>query len=542
MMHRSGQKRRRVRHHLCVVAFMAFVVTGGVAGAASEAPMVQTPYGLVLGRSAAGVDSFKGIPYAVPPSGALRWRPPQPLPETSESTRIDAGAFGPACPQIARMGARNIPTSENCLSLNIWRPSERRGGPLPVMVWVHGGAFIGGSSAEPLYDGTRLAQKGVIVVSFNYRLGRLGFFAHPALAAVRPKGEAQANYGFMDQIAALGWVRDNIGRFGGDPAQVTLFGQSAGGASVNFLTIMPSARGLFARAISQSGFPRWAGRELTQGTASAEAIGVEYAHRHGIDGVSAMQADALRALPVSALTEDDPPEDIDRSTPMPIVDGQLLAAPLPTLLAQGKMLPVPLILGGTSCDASVYGPDALALFTFASPADPTFKRLYPGPLQAAVRAAQTDRIETEPVRFQAQAWAAAGLPVWVYDFDHGGAGKGWQSDGCRGAAHASELPYVFGNLRTRYTSQSDDGGQGITPVAAAVRQDRRLSEQMMAYWVSFAQKGVPDAAGIAPVWPLYVPLSGPVLEFGPHDLSVMTYFREAQLDWIASKLSGLAVW
>lgn len=269
---------------------------------------------------------------------------------------------------------------------------------------------------------------------------------------------------------------------------------------------------------------------------------MEYAHRHGIDGVSAMQADALRALPVSALTEDDPPEDIDRTTPMPIVDGQLLAAPLPTLLAQGKMLPVPLILGGTSCDASVYGSDALALFTFASPADPTFKRLYPGPLQAAVRAAQTDRIETEPVRFQAQAWAAAGLPVWVYDFDHGGAGKGWQSDGCRGAAHASELPYVFGNLRTRYTNQSDDGGQGITPVAAAVRQDRRLSEQMMAYWVSFAQKGVPDAAGIAPVWPLYVPLSGPVLEFGPHDLSVMTYFREAQLDWIASKLSGLAVW
>nr|WP_252349788.1 carboxylesterase family protein [Acidomonas methanolica] len=524
----------RCLHGLCCYGERGWRGTRGAHGA--------DPLWSGAGSSASGVDSFKGIPYATPPIGALRWRPPQPLPVTGEPARIDAGAFGPACPQIARMAVRDIPTSENCLSLNIWRPSERRGESLPVMIWVHGGAFIGGSSAEALYDGTRLAQKGVTVVSFNYRLGRLGFFTHPALTAARPKGEAQANYGFMDQIAALGWVRDNIARFGGDPEQVTLFGQSAGGASVNFLTVMQSARGLFARAISQSGFSRWAGRALTQGTASAEAIGVEYAHPHGIDGVSARQADALRALPVSALTEDDSPEDIDRTTPMPIVDGQLLTAPLPTLLAQGKMLPVPLILGGTSCDASVYGPDALALFTFASPVDPAFKRLYPGPLQTAVREAQTDRIETEPVRFQARAWAAAGLPVWVYDFDHGGAGKGWQSDGCRGAAHASELPYVFGNLHTGYTNQSDDGTQGSTPVATAVGQDRTLSEQMMAYWVSFAQKGVPDAAGMAPVWPRYVLLSGPVLEFGPHDLSVMTYFRQAQLDWIMSKLSGLAVW
>ncbi|MCH4092331.1 carboxylesterase/lipase family protein [Acetobacter sp.] len=535
--------------HGVVLAFSCQIAT-----ADTGVPLVQTRYGLVRGVSDMGVESFKGIPYAVPPVGTLRWRPPEPLllPESARKIEIDAKHFGPACLQIKRMAARGLPTSESCLTLNIWRPATRFSGErtrlLPVMVWIHGGAFIGGASAEPLYDGTHLAQQGILVVSFNYRLGRLGFFAHPALSAMQSQGEWQANYGLMDQLAALRWVQDNIAGFGGDPSQVTLVGQSAGGASVNFLSVMPAAKGLFARAISQSGFPRWAGRPLNTGAGSAEAIGAEYAHRHGIEGTSAQQAAALRALPASALVEDDPPEDIDRTTPMPIVDGQMLSASLPDLLAQGKMLSVTLMVGGTSCDASVYGPDALALFTFASYTDPVFRRLYPGPLQMAVREAQTDRIETEPVRFQAQAWSTSGLSVWVYNFDHAIKGQGWQSEGCAGAAHASELPYVFGNLTRAYTNQGTqpyqvtEEGSSTGKEVDSEKEVHQLSRQMMAYWVSFVQTGAPDAGKLAPTWPRYVPSSGPVLEFGAHDVSVRTHFRQTQLDWIFSRLSGLSVW
>lgn len=532
----------------CTVMMMA--MQG--AEAATANPSVQTKYGLMHGTYNSGVESFKGIAYALPPIGALRWRPPQslPLPVMPSQVEVNARAFGPACPQIARMAARDLPQSEDCLTLNIWRPAgfqkSSKNPNLPVMVWIHGGAFIGGSAAEPLYDGSRLAKKGVLVVSMNYRLGRLGFFAHPALSATRPQGETEANYGFMDQIAALNWVKNNIASFGGDPSQVTIFGQSAGGASVNFLTVIPSAKNLFVRAISQSGFPRWAGRYLTRGPTSAEAIGVEYAHRHNIGGTMEQQAAALRALPVAALTENDPPEDIDRTTPMPIVDGQLLTAPLPDLLKQGKMLPVPLMVGGTSCDASVYGSDALALFTFASYSSPIFKKLYPGPLQPAVREAQTDRIETEPVRFQAQAWVASGLPVWMYYFDHANAEEGWQGAGCRGAPHAAELPYVFGNLDNSYNNQltipAGKNKKNEVTITAQSQEASRLSDQMMAYWVSFAKTGVPDAQALAPVWPQYVPQQAQVLEFGRQNVFVTTHFRQAQLDWIASKLSGLAVW
>ena len=229
----------------------ALVLVAAPAAAQSAAPRITLSQGVLDGRTSEGVDSFKGVPFAAPPVGDLRWRPPAAAPAWTGVR--DASAFGPACMQRSPYEP-NLAVSEDCLTLNVWTPSDRpRGAKLPVMVWIYGGGFIIGASSQPGIDGTHLAQRGVVLVSLNYRLGRFGFFAHPALDA----GPAPvANYGLMDQIAALKWVRDNIGAFGGDPGNVTVFGESAGGMSVNFLMASPAARGLFAKAISQSGFDR----------------------------------------------------------------------------------------------------------------------------------------------------------------------------------------------------------------------------------------------------------------------------------------------
>ena len=211
---------------------------------AQDAPVVRIDSGALRGITDQGVASFRNIPYAAPPVGKLRWRPPQ-APRAWNKVR-DASAFGPICPQNynpSDNGVGPLPASEDCLTLNVWTPAEV-GAARPVMVWIHGGGFVNGSASAPLYDGDALARQGVVVVTLNYRLGWLGFFAHPALSATQP-GEPLGNYGLMDQIAALKWVQRNIAAFGGDPGNVTLFGESAGGMSVNKLMISPAARGLF---------------------------------------------------------------------------------------------------------------------------------------------------------------------------------------------------------------------------------------------------------------------------------------------------------
>jgi para-nitrobenzyl esterase len=216
-------------------------------------PQASIAQGALSGTSEGTISEFKGIPFAAPPVGALRWRAPQPA-SGWQGTR-DASAFGPICPQPNLPGRLVLPQSEDCLSLNVWTPNSAPGAKLPVMVWIYGGSFVSGGSAFPIYDGVELAQHGVVVVTLNYRLGWLGFFNHPALAAANP-GES-GNFGLLDQIAALQWVQKNIAAFGGDPANVTIFGESAGGMSVNDLTVSPAARGLFAKAISESGLGLW---------------------------------------------------------------------------------------------------------------------------------------------------------------------------------------------------------------------------------------------------------------------------------------------
>ena len=283
---------------MSLISFLAAAVL--MISPASEDPRATVEQGALVGREADGIVSFKGVPYARPPVGELRWQAPQP-PESWSGER-DAGQVGPICiqpPANGDNGVGPLPMSEDCLTVNVWAPADREG-PLPVMFWIHGGGLNNGSGTAALYDGTNLAKRGVVVVTINYRLGRLGFFDHPALAAGRIRGAPEANYGFMDVVAALRWVRDNAAAFGGDPDNVTVFGESAGGALVTRLMVSHRARGLFHRAVVQSGLGRDEGTPLDQpgrdGGPSLRARGEAFAR-----GLGATTVEDLLALPAEAF-------------------------------------------------------------------------------------------------------------------------------------------------------------------------------------------------------------------------------------------------
>lgn len=472
---------------------MALVLGAGAAGAA----LVEAPAGAVRGEALGAVHAFRGIPYAQPPLGPLRWKPPAPM---APWTRVrEARDFGPACLQIAMpagsiYGLELAGYSEDCLTLNVWAPANAKGAA--VMVWIHGGAHRIGSSAEPMFDGAALARRGIIVVSMNYRLGVLGHLAHPALSAESPDG-VSGNYGLLDQIAALTWVKQNIAAFGGDPAKVTVAGESAGATSVYYLMASPRARGLFARAIAQSGSfistPVLKARRF--GEAPAEQIGVDLARKLGTTDIA-----ALRSLDAAELTQASAAAGY---LPWYTVDGHVLPAPLVEVFERGEQAPVPLLAGFNEGDirtllrfAPAEMPKSPAIYEaeirarYGDLADP-FLKLYPAKdvresALAAVRDAvfgwSTDRAVRQQTRI--------GQPAYYYFFDHGypaAAAKNLH------AFHASEIPFVFG---THHRTVA------LWPKVELEGAQARLTEAMQAYWVSFVKTGVPSAPG-EPAWRPY---------------------------------------
>lgn len=333
-----------MRSHVCLAIGL---LAAGSAAMAAESPVVQTDAGAVRGVALdGGAAAFRGIPYAAPPVGALRWRPTQPV--TPWKGVRDATSFGPDCPQPVREGRETAPQSEDCLTLNVITP-DLRGTKLPVLVSIHGGAFFVGSGRELAEkDVSEIVKAGVVLVAPNYRLGRLGFFSHPELSRrSRQRGDALSNYWLMDQIAALQWVQRNIERFGGDPDNVTIIGCSAGGSSVNALMATPRARGLFARASARSGGGFF---NATRPLAVAESQGREFAARIGardeaqaLERLLAMDANAILAL------ESGPPDF------GAVVDGELLPEPTSVSFASGRIARVPYMVGSTSDEASGFG-------------------------------------------------------------------------------------------------------------------------------------------------------------------------------------------
>ena len=415
---------------------------------------VQIETGTLVGSSEAGIISFKGIPFAAPPVGPLRWHAPQPA--AAWTGERDATRYGHDCMQLpfpSDAAPLGTPPSEDCLYANVWRPARAATG-LPVMVWIYGGGFVNGGSSPPTYSGAALAHKDIIVVSFNYRLGRFGVFAHPALTKVDADGGLLANYGYMDQLEGLRWVQRNIARFGGDPKNVTIVGESAGGMSVHALLTSPRAQGLFHKAVIQSGGP---GTSPSAVLADAEAAGTAFALSKGIAQDDQQALDKLRALPADQVVDglnlaSRPLEPGAAKTFVgPVADGKVAVDPV-VAYRDGRFVNVPVMVGATSDDIGGAG----------------------GYMISGARSV-------------ASLLAGKGVPVYYYRFSY--VADSMRTAESKGAKHATEIPFFFNTEAIKYGAQT----------SAA---DHAAGQTASEYLVNFVKKGDPNG-GRLPKWPAY---------------------------------------
>jgi len=484
---------------------LMLTLLAATAPAPAQITQARVTGGTVEGRAVDGIGEFKGIPFAAPPVGALRWQAPQPVPAWSGVKHTVA--FGAACmqePRMANQMAPGVPMSEDCLVLDVWTPARTPADRLPVIAWIYGGGFSGGMTSAPLYDGANFARKGVVLVSISYRVGVFGFLATPALS--RESGHGSGNYGLLDQIAGLRWVRANIAQFGGDPSKVTVMGHSAGGFAVSMLAASPLAKGLFRGVISQSGAnfapvqhdAPWAGG-IIQGLAAAERV--EGAWLAGLGVTNLAQA---RALPADRLNEAQSAKGAPRFWPP--VDGYVVRDDQVRLWRAGRFNDTPILVGDVSDEAAAFG----------------VRRTRPGEFEAEVRAGYgrfaAALLAAYPHASEAEATRAAtqlrsdttfdwGEFTWAREQARHGRGRVWMYRFDRptpanpdGSGHGQEVAYVFGNL-----------GVGNRPQPSA--GDRALSQQMQSYWVNFATSGDPNGIGL-PRWPAFSAAQPRLMRFG----------------------------
>ena len=474
--------------------------SGTVSGAAGRNPDIRV---------------YKGMPYAAPPVGDLRWRPPRPVKPWSGLRKADR--FSPVCyqlpyPKASLYYSEPEPMSEDCLALNVWTGAKSSKEALPVMVWIHGGALTRGSGDIPIYDGESLAKKGAVVVTINYRLGVFGFLAHPELTR-ESDHNSSGNYALLDQIAALHWVAKNIAGFGGDPKRVTIFGESAGAWSVNYLMAAPLAKGLFQRAIGESG----AAFGPMQTLAQAEQAGSKFAASMKVDSIQ-----ALRAKPA---------EDVSKASGLasfpPNVDGWMLPESVYEIFEHAKQNDVPLIAGSNADEATSLAPwpeDRTAEAfrkdiqqRFGGLADEFFK-IYPAASDAEAKASHYASIRDALFGWQMRTWVreqskTGHAKAFLYYFSYVPPGP---QSARYGAYHASEIAYVFDNL--------DRTGRAHGPAAS------QLAEEMSTYWVNFATTGDPNGKGL-PEWPSYRQSSDRALELG-QSVQEVVHLNQTALDFL----------
>jgi para-nitrobenzyl esterase len=452
-------------------------------GALAEIPAeVTIDSGTIVGTTGAGADVrvFKGIPFAAPPVGALRWRAPQPVAKWSGVK--SATEYAPRCTQGGGQNANAPPTSEDCLYLNVWTTAASASDRRPVMVWLYGGGFSGGAGSEPRYAGDGLARKGAVVVTLNYRLGSLGFFAHPELSA-ESQQKASGNYGMQDAIAALQWVQRNIAAFGGDAGNVTVFGESAGANLTGALVASPRAKGLFQRAIAQSGSFMGMAMARTGTLARAEETGAKALADAGIGSIA--DARAKPAAEVFAAV---------RGGNL-VVDGYLIPEDLSLTFAKGRQNAVDLLVGSNKDEGTFFARPGLTALQFTNQAKQRFGvladnylKLFPAENDAAAGTsylASFSHEATWAMRKFAELQARQGNQAYVYYFTR--VPPALPDRPSRGATHVAEIPYMFDNL---------------APPVPWTDADRKVADAMSSYWANFARSGDPNGSGLPP-WPAY---------------------------------------
>ena len=512
-MNKLQQSAVSYRVAACIVTTLLFIFSSSMALAAAEVA-VHIRDGRISGVLQQGVNTFKGIPFAAPPVGDLRWRPPAPV--LPWEGVFDASEYGPNCLQFPFSPGSPYrfevePGSEDCLYLNVWSPALATDQLAPVMLWIHGGSFTRGGAAQPSYDGTRLAGEGVVIVTINYRLNIFGYLAHPQLSA--EQGGGSGNYGLRDQIAALRWVRDNIAAFGGDPGRVTVFGESAGAMAVSHILVSPLAEGLFHAAIGQSGGSLAPQPELATG----HALGEEVAASAGVSGIA-----GLRALPAAEVLALFGEFESSGKRIRPLVDGRVVPEQPLALYKRGDFHRVPSLVGYNRDEASVFSSYPGMPFMFHNQQDfeaglkermgwGAYPFIWAYPEQDGSVQPYLDFWRDMLFGWNMQTWArlseAAGEPAWLYFFTHvPDTATGRQL----GAYHAAEIAFVFGN--------------GLPETAA----DQQVHALMRGYWVNFARSGNPNGEGL-PQWPRYGD-AGRYLDINE------TPLVGEDLDWLQMKL------
>jgi para-nitrobenzyl esterase len=472
-----------------IIFAAALSVFAAGSGLAQQPAPVKVEQGLVQGASEDGLTVYLGIPFAAPPVGGLRWRAPQPAAKWDGVRQATKFAPGPI-----QSGRPPSGMSEDCLYLNVWTPAKSAKDRIPVLVWIYGGGFTAGATSDPSYNGANLARKGVVLVSIAYRVGQLGFLAHPELSAENPH-HTSGNYGLLDQIAGLQWVKKNIAAFGGDPTKVTIFGESAGGISVSMLCASPLAKGLFEGAISESGGsfgpPRsstnYPGENLKR-LADAERDGEAYATAAGVSSIA-----ELRKIPAEKL-----PSGRGLGTSWPIIDGWVIPDDQYTLYAAGKYNDTPILVGYNSDEGASFSPPRTpeSYITGVQARYGKFAgdliKAYPAGSNAV---AKTARDLTRDAAFGWHTWTWARLQakigkskVFYYYFDqHPQYPEGSPQAG-HGSPHGSEVAYVFEHLNPNSPRTT--------------KSDLAISDDMATYWTDFAKHGDPNGKGL-PKWPAF---------------------------------------